>query len=268
MSDDISSLSLSQQSVAREAGVEVGFLVADESKSDEEHAESVVHLMETQLGQDTLLEQSRWYLLSIERHLAKAGWLDPEGSAMDHDRQYVLAAEFIAEDAAKKMLKSVLKDWRCKFTLLRFAKVRNLSAAVLSSNTKAYKSGVELLVKSLVSKPVSKSIRKPTPAAKTRESNSSSGRRAARRGFVITDVASEVDSERNADSNPAKQTAPDSASSMSQEEYDRLEQAIVSDKKVVIQRRWNYGSNEEKISLAVGLVSGLIFAGLFIFVVY
>lgn len=146
--------SRNQHDFAAELGVEF-----DEDTT----VDTLVHSIEYRLGQANLLEQSRWYLLSVLRHTSKAQWQQPASSGIDIDTQYEMAREYIICDNFKKSLRTVLKDSRCKFTLLKFAKGKDVKKRTLSSSTQAFRRARSLLEEAGLSQ-AKKERRKSAPA--------------------------------------------------------------------------------------------------------
>ena len=72
------------------------------------------------LGQQYLLEQARYFILSAYRHLTKANWESISESGLSLEQQYELAEIFVGSDKFKQSLITVLKDPRTRFTLLGF----------------------------------------------------------------------------------------------------------------------------------------------------
>lgn len=222
------------------------------------------------LGQQYLLEQARCFILSAYRHLTKANWESISESGLSLEQQYELAEIYVGSDKFKQSLVTVLKDPRTRFTLLGFAKSRNLEKRVLSTTTKAYQHARKILVdKELVAaKPASKRAqasadshsqshagadKSPAVNAKPDVGDSVVNRRAARRGFTDT---------RHADDNLEVETESihraslgASEMAMSEEEFAELEEELSSSKKPAA-TNWTYETNEERLSLVLGLAGG------------
>ena len=113
--------------------------------SDFPDIEALVEKIETSLGQNTMLEQSRWFVMSVLCHSNRCAWLTIDESEIDKEKQYEIAGSYIGTDGFKQSLRTVLKEGRCKFTLLRFAKSRNIEKRTLSTTTKAFKHAQSLL---------------------------------------------------------------------------------------------------------------------------
>ena len=222
------------------------------------------------LGQQYLLEQARCFILSVYRHLTKANWDSVSESGLSLEQQYELAEIYISRDKFKQSLITVLKDPRTRFTLLGFAKSRNLEKRVLSTTTKAYQHAREILAdKELVAmKPARKrgqasvncNSQSQADADKSlgADANPEAGdsvvdRRAARRGFTDgghADDKPEVEAESVDFANPETGEA-----AMSEEEFAELEEELSSSKRPAA-TNWTYETNEDRLSLLLGLAAG------------
>jgi hypothetical protein len=131
-----SAISDNQRAFAESLGVVV---------SDFPDIEALVEKIETSLGQNTMLEQSRWFVMSVLCHSNRGAWLTIDESEIDKEKQYEIAGSYIGTDGFKQSLRTVLKEGRCKFTLLKFAKSRNIEKRTLSTTTKAFKHAQSLL---------------------------------------------------------------------------------------------------------------------------
>lgn len=107
---------------------------------------AVLQRVEHELGQRNIHELIRWFLLSVYRHARKGKWERPQDSDLSEDIQYQLTAQLAASDEYKLSLLTVLKDSRCRYTLLKFAKSRSPARRTLSNTTKAYKQARQLLL--------------------------------------------------------------------------------------------------------------------------
>ena len=223
-------------------------------------ADQLVELIEQKLGQNTMLELARWFLMSVLRHSNRADWVTLPDSQMAETEQYALAASFIDRDDLKQSLHTVLKDNRCRFTLIRFAKARNIEKRVLSSTTKAFKQAQALLreagllegsgKKTASRKPASNAVQKAAGGASATVSH----RRAARRGYFDDDP---VDYTEELDIGSAKLNK-DKLENLSDEEYAELQKLIVGEGERVPQQNWSYPTNEDRLSLLIGLAGGCV----------
>ncbi|NKB32097.1 MAG: hypothetical protein GKR91_03270 [Pseudomonadales bacterium] len=227
--------------------------------SDANSLDDLISMIETRLGQDTMLEQARWFIVSVLRHGNKDQWQDLSDSGISEEQQYELAQQYISSDDLKQSLRTVLKDNRCRFTLLRFAKSRNLAKRTLSTTTKAYKQAlVQLKSAGLVTAPV-RTVRKRNDRKKFEDSDSVVNRRAARRGYFDED---EVESSEQVDiQSPV--THRDREEKMSEEEYAELEEVIEGAGERAPAQNWSYPTNEDRLSLLMGLAAG---GGVFVIV--
>ncbi|MDA0689983.1 MAG: hypothetical protein O2948_15230 [Proteobacteria bacterium] len=107
---------------------------------------AVLQRVEHELGQRNIHELIRWFLLSVYRHAHKGKWERPQDSDLTEDVQYRLTDQLAGSDEYKLSLLTVLKDSRCRYTLLKFGKSRNPARRTLSNTTKAYKQARQLLL--------------------------------------------------------------------------------------------------------------------------
>jgi hypothetical protein len=255
MSDELKQLSevigasLPQVTFANDCGVAL---------TEIKDLEQLIYRIEVQLGQNTMLEQARWFVLSVLRHGNKKTWQDLSESNVADEQQYELAKLYIESDDLKHSLRTVLQDDRCRFTLLSFAKARNIDKLTLSTTTKAYKVALRLLQEAGL-------IKKPPHVGKkrvTRKRQDASGsavnRRAARRGYFDDETVrfDEVEIQ-------SPQTKREIPNSMSEEEYAELEQVIEASGDRQTSQNWSYHTNEDRLSLLMGLAAG---CGVFVIV--
>lgn len=218
-------------------------------------ANELITQVEDKLGQNTMLEQARWFILSVLRHANQADWNDLSGCDVSDEQQYGLAAKYIANDKQKKSLRKVLKDNRCRFTLIRFAKSRNLEQRKLSTTTKAFKQARQLLNESgLIQDVVIRKSASRHSAMKKWEDASGSvvNRRASRRGYfsdAAPDYIGELDFE-------TAEPNRDHMDDLTEEEYAELEKVIVGDGDRSTQQNWSYPTNDDRLSLLLGLAAG------------
>ena len=241
------------------------------SLSDNNSLQDLMQAFDKALGQKYLLEQARWFIMSVYRHLTKSKWDSLSDAGLSLDQQYELAEIYVSSDKFKQSLITVLKDPRTRFTILGFAKARNLDKRVLSTTTKAYQHAREVLAsRELV---VTKASRKNSaPASATPEQVSEAtgnatearqpasvvNRRAARRGFSETTDA--IGAQAGADV-VAEEIDTDSQAAMSEEEFAELDQMISNSEKPAAPN-WTYQTNEDRLSLLLGLAAGCGFFAL------
>lgn len=205
--------------------------------------------IEAVLGQNTLVEQARYFLMSILCHINREDWSSLEDCPLAQAQQLELAREYIDGDEFKQSLRTVLKDDSFKFTLLSFAKARNASTRTLSLTTKAYKHGVAVLTSNGLIDPSRKKPRaKRKPAAKPQDKGSLVDRRAARRGYF--DEEEPVDTLAGTESLPTD----DEHQAISDEEFAALD-AKLSELETPPEN-WTYNTAEDRVSLLAGLILG------------
>lgn len=225
--------------------------------------ESLVEEIEKSLGQSTMLEQSRWFVMSVLCHSNRCNWFSIDESDIDKEKQYEIASSYISSDDFKQSLRTVLKEDRCKFTLIRFAKSRNIEKRTLSTTTKAFKHAQSLLkelglikaAKARVSKTkkeqsTKKVQQKTIPKAKSEQDKDSlAGRRASRRGYFDDEFLDFL--------NPQEATGGplDSLVQMSDEEFEELDAKIDMQAGPVFEN-WSGEQAEDRTSLLVGLAAG------------
>ncbi|MEQ8954642.1 MAG: hypothetical protein RL120_10960, partial [Gammaproteobacteria bacterium] len=151
----------------------------------------------------------------------------------------------------KTAVQAVLRDPRFRFTLVQFGKNRNPDSLTLSSSTKAFRRALQLLGQGL------EQPRKELPAQAAPPTAASQGlvvdRRARRRGFSMADHGEALPPLESI--RVAAKPGPDS--SMNEDEYQALEQEL-EHAVAVEDRNFSYRSNEDKISLVLGMASGLV----------
>lgn len=245
----------SSQDVNVQVGTSDQIAVARHLGLEEVSAQTTTELIsqiETKLGQDTMLEQARWFLMSVLRHANKAKWQELAESGVSEEDQYKLAEQYIGADDLKQSLRTVLKDAHCRFTLIRFAKARNISKLTLSTTTKAYKEACALLKQlDLVTAPP-RPVRNRAAHKKATASGTAANRRATRRGFFEegeNETLGQVEIH-----TPTLKSKDDSQ--LSEEEYAELEQIIEGDGERVPASNWSYPTNEDRFSLLLGLAAG------------
>ena len=302
--------------------------------------DSLILEIEQSLGDKSIEEQARWFVLSVLRHLNREKWLEPTASNLDMSRQYALARDCLAIDGFKKSMKVLLKNRHCVFTLLRFRASKDVKNKIMSTATNAYKIAATVLQEAstgldseretekaspqaLAESSLNKNLtniaatvlpeadtglaperetekaspqalaegslnknltnmaatvlpeadtglapehetKKASPQALTKGSlnknlaNMAANRRAGRRGYSDAGLHSAIGSYR-----PEKSTSSkDRASSMSEEEFSRLETAIANSSQEPVQQEWNYRFNEDRWSLILGLAAGVGFFSL------
>ncbi len=204
--------------------------------------------IEQTLGQNTLLEQARYFLMSILCHANRSEWSSLDDCELSIEQQLELARQYIDGDEFKQSLRTVLKDDRFKFTLLHFAKARNASTRTLSLTTKAYKHGVEVLKKNSLVDPNQKKTRaKRKAVVKPKDKGSLVDRRAARRGYFDEELV-------NALEGPAKSQVHEEQQVISDQEFAELDAKLGELDSPP--ENWTYNTAEDRFSLLTGLVLG------------
>ena len=199
------------------------------------------------LGQNTLLEQARYFLMSIFCHISGEQWSTLEDCKLTEEQQLELARKYIDGDEFKQSLRTVLKDDHFKFTLLRFAKARNLSTRTLSLTTKAYKHGVEILKTNGLVDPNKKKPRAKRKTAKPKDKGSLVDRRAARRGYFEEELVDAL-------LGPERSQVHPEVQNISDEEFADLDAKLGELDSPP--ENWTYNTAEDRFSLLAGLVLG------------
>ena len=247
------------------------------SLSEDSSLQELMQAFDNALGQKYLLEQARWFIMSVYRHLTKSKWDSLTDAGLSLDQQYELAEIYVSSDKFKQSLITVLKDPRTRFTILGFAKARNLEKRVLSTTTKAFQHAREVLAsKELVAaKASSKSGQRAgkiqeqqleqvsEAAGSAPETPQTAGasvvnRRAARRGFSETSEA--INAQAGVDV-IAEESDTASQAAMSEEEFAELDEVLSSSEQPAAPN-WTYQTNEDRLSLLLGVAAGCGFFAL------
>jgi len=264
----------------------------------------VLQGVEHELGQRNIQELIRWFLLSVYRHGRNEKWERPQDSDLSEDEQYRLTAKLADSDEYKLSLLTVLKDSRCRYTLLKFGKSRNPARRILSNTTKAFKQAQQLLreqelLPRITARKAATSVEEragtenletsaPVEGAVTSEvgpgdepamppdsgeqpqseqesvNTTAVNRRAARRGFQES---------RGDDSATPVQFVAVAAQAeteddaLSEEEFEELDKALrgAADSSA---QRWTYNTNEERFSLLLGVLAGSAACVLVLWLIY
>lgn len=215
---------------------------------DAKSVQESVLLIERSLGQKSLRELARWFLLSVLQHLQNTDWGEIGNSGLIESAQYELADEFLASDEFKQSLLTVLKDPRFRFTLLGFAKGRNPEKRILSTSTKAYRQAREILLANELVDSSQASRRGRRPAKRPVAEATAVHRRAARRSQSAPELSVKINV-------VPQSSAAESSPAMSEEEFVELEQAI-DQGEADEGKPWTYETNEERMSLMLGILAG------------
>lgn len=248
----------------------------DIAVSDFSDIEALVVQIEANLGQNTMLEQSRWFVMSVLCHSNRCAWLSIDESEIENEKQYEIAGSYISTDDFKQSLRTVLKEDRCKFTLLRFAKSRNLEKRTLSTTTKAFKHAQSLLKELGLIKPgkvTASKVKKGQKGQKTQtvqkktdpkrinepDTDSLAGRRASRRGYFEDDFLNFLNPQEESEEQLNSQVK------MSDQEFAELDAKIDIAAGSVFEN-WSGTQSEDRTSLLVGLAAGGIMFAVVIWV--
>ncbi len=204
--------------------------------------------IEQRLGQQSMREIARWFLLSVLQHLHNTEWSEVEESGLSVDDQYALAEAFIETDEYKQSLLTVLKDPRFRFTLLGFAKGRNPERRILSMSTKAYRQARDILLEKGLVDTEQATRRGRRPARNKPAISTAVNRRATRRGMLPDGNSLQIDVPKPVAAEPTEED-------MSEEEFAELEK-VLDDGKVEGGQPWTYQTNEERYSLILGILAG------------
>ncbi|MDP6537347.1 MAG: hypothetical protein QGG02_13640 [Gammaproteobacteria bacterium] len=234
--------------------------------------EQLIREIEQELGQDTLLEQSRWFVMSVLRYCSKADWQDIDQSNVSEQQQYELAASYIARDDLKRSLRTVLKDARCRFTLIGFAKSRSVKRRVLSTTTKAFKQAKQLLQEvGLLEVHMRGRSKRPAAdtgaklVAKQHTTGSEINQDAAQAGYFDDSAMDTVDALKIGSSEPAMSKLD----KLSEEEYAELESAIlVREGEMSQQQSQTYSGNENRQSLLMGFTTGCVMLAIVLWLLF
>ena len=251
-------LTSNQIQFAESMGVDVG---------SAESVESVMQQIERALGQQNIRELTRWFLMSVYRHGMKAKWNELADSGLSETAQQELVDQLVASDEFKQSILTVLKDVRCRYTLLSFGKTRNPANRSLANSTKAFKQARQVLRDAdLIKSPGKKSAAsaKKSPQASDgadKAHDMAASRRAARRGYSVQPLEQEPAWEQP----PATKSAQDDQ--LSDEEFDELDKVLKEGGESSGQR-FTYQTNEERLSLLLGVLAGFAACVVLLWVIY
>lgn len=210
-------------------------------------------------------ELARWFVMSVLRHLRGQRWPSPDASNLDRQQQEQLAAEFIADPAARKSLLTVLRDTRLRGRLVDFAQSRDPGRGILTDSTVAFDKARQLLLQKGLT-----TTAKPGPRAKatgpepvdeqvqsannlllpaSRAGASISQRRAARRRAGIRAVTAPQ---------PRNSTQHGTGGEMSDEEYAQLEAALSRAPEGRQHPVSRPAFREDRVSLLAGMLAGVL----------
>lgn len=241
-----------QNTVATELGLKA---------TEFDSAKAAVDAIEAKLGSGALAQRSRWFVISVLRHLQKKKWTTLDASGLDESQQKALAEECLAVAGFAASLKTVTKDHRSRFRIVGFAASKNLERGVLANATKAYKIASAVIKEAGLHRqqeqpPAPKTAAKPLAETKPESEKTVVARRAKRRGFAAEDVS--------VGAAPTQiKTAAKRAAAMSEEEFAELDAALSKPDIEIKQQSWADQTREDRMSRALGVIAGL---GFFVFV--
>ncbi len=223
-----------------------------ELKSDAEVSELVIRI-EQALGEKLLPELCRWFIVSAYRYRQRENWTHPDESDLDKELQYSLARAFLETRDGKTSLQAVLRDPRFRFTLVGFGKNRNADALILSSSTKAFRRAQQVIGQ--IPRLQGQGAESAADSTETAEALVVD-RRARRRGYSGIDVDN-LDAPLPED--PVRISTPvaEPETLMNEDDYQALEHEL-ENAVPAEDRNFSYRSYEDKISLALGMASGLV----------
>ena len=266
MSDEINSPALhpNQRFVAGELGVET---------AEHNSIAQTISAIEARLGDAAAVESSRWFAISVLRHLKKAKWNTLNESGLDEAKQKSLAEDCLAIAGFATSLRTVTKDDRSKYRIVGFASSKNVDRGLLATGTKAYKIASDVVLdsgllaqaeeraKSAKDSTVNASEKK-TPSAKSKRPDLKAvekavpDRGAKRRGY------SEDESIAVAETTAAVEDV-NQALSMTEAEFAVLDAALSNNDAQIVQQSWADQRNEDRWSRILGVLAGV---GFFVFV--
>jgi hypothetical protein len=266
MSDEINSpvLHPNQRFVASELGVETA-----EHKS----IALTISAIEDRLGDAAAVESSRWFAISVLRHLKKAKWNTLNESGLDEAKQKSLAEDCLAIKGFATSLRTVTKDDRSKYRIVGFASSKNVDRGLLATGTKAYKIACNVLLDSgLLAQDegrVKSANDSAENASETKTASAKSKRpdlRAAEKTVAAPSSKrpgySDDESVAVAETNAAFADA-NQALSMTEEEFADLDAALRKNDAHIVQQSWADQRNEDRWSRILGVLAGV---GFFVFV--
>ena len=192
---------------------------------------------------DNIEELARWFLLSVCQHLEAGDWLSAADCSLPGPVLDNLVASYLADRSARQSLIMVLKDSRYRYQLVRFGRNRDHQQRQLSDSTIAFRRARALLMPVLgqSTESLQQGVLNPAPAT-------ASARRAARRAQPVANG----DRTRNSDPREVHDAG------MSDEEYAHLERAMTAAPADSESAPRRYRSNEDRMSLLYGLLSGAL----------
>lgn len=203
--------------------------------------DAIVGAIEKALGDRKFMEQARWYVLSVYRHLTGGDWDDPELSDLPGDHLANLTAALLANGEGRSSLAAILRNRRSRYRLVEFAERADSKRQILSSSSKAYQFVRAQLYKEEAGDTLSALVATESIVS-----------RRARRRHIHT-LMPLGDPQRR----PSTPAAPP-ALSLSAEEIAKLEKMLMTPAPGRPKRLGHYRSPEDRLSLAAGFVTGVV----------
>ena len=195
---------------------------------------------------------ARWFLLATVSYLRQENWQQLADSSLDAELEDALVAEFLADNAARRSLLTVLRDPRFLERLPTFGQQRDPARGMLADSTLAFKRARQLLERHqlLDSGPTETGESAGQSRQDSQAPESIVQRRAARRAVPFSTAAEVFPPDRN--------KLEDGQEQMSDEEYARLEEALSRPMQESSPPSSAFTLNEERLSLLAGLLAGLL----------
>jgi hypothetical protein len=195
---------------------------------------------------------ARWFLLAALSSLRQENWQQLADSSLNAELEDALVAQFLADNAARRSLLTVLRDPRFLERLPTFGQQRDPARGMLADSTLAFKRARQLLERHQLldsgTTDMSQSAGQSRQDSQAPESIVQ--RRAARRAVAFS-TAAEV-------CPPGGNKLEDGQEQMSDEEYARLEEALSRPMQESSPPSSAFTLNEERLSLLAGLLAGLL----------
>ena len=233
-----------QQQFAQQLGIDLSAIT---------ETADLVKDIEQRLGKNKDRELARWFMLSAWRFQQRGTWQEAEQSGLSPEQQYHLADELLNDKEAMSSLRTVLRDPRFRFSLVNFDRLRDPGSLTLASTTVAFRHAQQLLNQASIEVGQKE---QPIPVSEDGAEALVVDRRARRRGYTgpeldIAPLANIVD--------PIRVSRPrqERGSALNDAEYQALDDALQNAPSAE-NRNFSYRSHEDKISLLLGIGSGLV----------
>jgi len=266
MSDEINSPALhpNQRFVAGELGVET---------AEHNSIAQTISAIEARLGDAAAVESSRWFAISVLRHLKKAKWNTLNESGLDEAKQKSLAEDCLAIAGFATSLRTVTKDDRSKYRIVGFASSKNVDRGLLATGTKAYKIASDVVLDSGLlaqDEERAKSAKDSAENASETKIVATKSKRPDLKAAEKTVVGPSSKRPSYYDDGSvavAETTAAvadaNQALSMTEEEFADLDAALSNNDAQIVQQSWADQRNEDRWSRILGVLAGV---GFFVFV--